>query len=232
MKSVKSTVNTFAQGYCSLNHTIEASAKSVSYFRIYWATACRSETGSTRSSPDSSNKHKLSTPEPYLRRRCVASATTDSQVTTGRGSREKTFAHHPWCWSDSQSQATKGPVSRTVSIEAFNLGKIGWRVLDRTFQQCEAFAPGPGLLQSDLVFQGFSQKSGKAQPSALCHRSRPCLGLMRNLCGDRLHGQEVNQIGLPCQYLAAYHVCFKAKPDPSNIPPSVKLSVKVLTELS
>jgi hypothetical protein len=151
LKSVKSTVNTFALGYRSLSQTTEASAKSVSYFRMNWATAGRSETGSTRSSPDSRSRHKLSTPEPYLRRRCAASATTDSQVTTGRGSREKTFVHQPWCWSDWQSQATKGPVSRTVSIEAFNLRKIGRGVLDRTLQGCKAFAPGPGLFHSNLV---------------------------------------------------------------------------------
>src|ERR1700677_3288631 len=154
LKSVKSTVNTFALGYCSLSQTTEASAKSVSYFRMNWVTAGRSAIGSTRSSPDSSNRHKLSTPEPYLRRRCAASATTDSQVTTGNGSREKTLAHQPWCWSDSQSQATKGPVSRTVSIETFNFGEIGGRLLDRALQRRKAFAPGPGLLRSNLVLQG------------------------------------------------------------------------------
>jgi len=159
------------------------------------ATAGRSETGSTRSSPDSSNRHKLSTPEPYLRRRCAASATTDSQVTTGRVNREKTFAHQTWCWSDWQSQATKGPVSRTVSIEAFNLGKIGRGVLDRARQRSEAFTPGSGFFHSDLVFESSSQKTGKTQALALCHRRRPGLGLARNLCGDRIHTRKVNLNG-------------------------------------
>ena len=126
------------------------------------------------SSPDSSKRHKLSTPEPYFRRRCAASATTDSQVTTGRSSREKTLAHQTWCWSelavlrDQRAQCRGTVFNRSLQSRKDSPG----RMFDRALQRGKALAPRPRFLQTNLVFQSFSQKTRKAQAPAFRHRSR------------------------------------------------------------